>query len=463
MGKFSEALKAKYRTPRAAIEALGLDPALLEKDIVVGDSKGSPRGLKEKTMQLRQQKTPTMSRQAALGIAVLASHLQRPKVLAKDAKLDLNKIFVGVTAKNFPQKKRTILRLLKPKLASDATIGEVAELLDMIDSHGMEQDTATHQQCKTVSKMAPPLGEESETSDEEEEGAESEAGGEQAEHLREEENHQEGGNEEEEEEEREDEEEEDAEDKTPIGRLKNFLKGKVSDEDMEHVHRIMHGDDAGDEADADAEDEAEDESGEETAQERRDNEKTREEMEKTNDRAKDKRATDKHARDRRAADKKGKHVMDKHKKRATDTEAGPPPFKGMPKPGGGMVDKKAMDAALDRAVADATRRTLDLGRQIRVAERFVMPWVGDAALDEAESPEEVYKIALDALQIDVEDVHPSAWKKILEMTPRPGTSGARSGHSAVAAADSANNMGPSKNALKLVDSLTPGISRIKQL
>jgi hypothetical protein len=482
MGKFGEALRAKYKTPRAAIAALGLDPSLLEKEIIVGDSRGSPQGSKERKMQ-RQTKSPQMSRQAALGIAVLASHLRRPKILAKDARLDLNKIFSGVTAKNFPQKKKTILRLLKPKLASDATIGEVAELLDMIDSHGVETDTATPKQCKTVSKMTPPLDEEEETSDEEE-AVEREAGGEQAEHLREEENHQkEDDDAEEEEEDREDAEEEEegeegegeeGEGNDPHSRLKSFLKGKVSDEDMEHVSRIMNGDEEADmdaedsdAEDSDAEDGADDEDGSETEQERRDDEKARKEMEATNGkdkRAKDKRAKDKRAKDRcaedkGATDKKDKHVMDRRKKRASDTEAGPPPFKGMPKPGGGMVDKKAMDAALDRAVADATRRTMDLSRQIRVAERFVMPWIGDAALDEAESPEEVYKIALDSLQIDVDDVHPSAWKKILEMTPRPGTVGARSGASPIAAADSV----PSKNALKLVDSLTPGISRIKQL
>ncbi len=102
-------------------------------------------------------------------------------------------------------------------------------------------------------------------------------------------------------------------------------------------------------------------------------------------------------------------------KRAFDQ---PPPFKGMPKPGEGPVDKKAMDAAI-KAVVEEERKSQ---RAIRQAEREVRPWVGDLAMDAAMSSEDVYRIALTTLGVkDLDNIHPSAYPVILSYQAKPGT------------------------------------------
>jgi len=87
-------------------------------------------------------------------------------------------------------------------------------------------------------------------------------------------------------------------------------------------------------------------------------------------------------------------------------------------------DKKdkpvAMDAAINAAVANAEARTVARMQAIHQAERDVEPFVGRlaVAMDSAES---VYKIALDAAKVDLTDVHPSAYKAMVRMLPKPGT------------------------------------------
>jgi len=79
------------------------------------------------------------------------------------------------------------------------------------------------------------------------------------------------------------------------------------------------------------------------------------------------------------------------------------------------VNKPAMDAAIRKAQAE-TRRQM---REIAEAEKFIAPWVGDLAMA-MDSATDVFKAALDALSIDVEGIHPSAYRKILELQPKPG-------------------------------------------
>ena len=83
------------------------------------------------------------------------------------------------------------------------------------------------------------------------------------------------------------------------------------------------------------------------------------------------------------------------------------------------VKKPAMDAAIKKATADATAAATRIGIQIREAEKFVRPWVGDIAIA-CDSADNVFKTALKALGKNVDDVHPSAYKFILENTPKPG-------------------------------------------
>ena len=96
-------------------------------------------------------------------------------------------------------------------------------------------------------------------------------------------------------------------------------------------------------------------------------------------------------------------------------DADPPmqPKKDGDKPN--MVTQPAMDAAIALAVKTATKVQSD----IRDAERFVRPFVGDLniAFDSADS---VYAKALELKGIDTKGVDPSAFKTILSLLPRAG-------------------------------------------
>jgi len=80
-----------------------------------------------------------------------------------------------------------------------------------------------------------------------------------------------------------------------------------------------------------------------------------------------------------------------------------------------MKDKQAMDAAIAAAVKVAQ----DAARAQSEAEKFVRPYVGELAIA-CDSAEAVYKAALDTLKIDVNGVHPSAYRSILAVVPKPG-------------------------------------------
>jgi hypothetical protein len=82
--------------------------------------------------------------------------------------------------------------------------------------------------------------------------------------------------------------------------------------------------------------------------------------------------------------------------------------------------KLAMDAAVKKAAEDATKATLKLAQDIALAEEDVRPYVGRLALA-FDSPDAVYKAALDTMSVDTKDVHPSAFKAILAAQPKPGS------------------------------------------
>ncbi len=90
-----------------------------------------------------------------------------------------------------------------------------------------------------------------------------------------------------------------------------------------------------------------------------------------------------------------------------------------------MVTKPAMDAAIkvasEKAAKDATDAALKRAREITAAERAVQPYVGELAFAQ-DSAEGVYRIALETLGLDVKDVHPSAYRAILEAQPLPDIS-----------------------------------------
>lgn len=114
--------------------------------------------------------------------------------------------------------------------------------------------------------------------------------------------------------------------------------------------------------------------------------------------------------DKAAREKREKEAKDKA---AKDGETGEEP----------KVTKKAMDAAIAVAVRQATdsatKNAMKLSNAIASAREFVAPWVGKIAMDAA-SPDDVFKLALDAMKVDAEGVPSAAYKKILELTPKPG-------------------------------------------
>jgi uncharacterized protein len=85
---------------------------------------------------------------------------------------------------------------------------------------------------------------------------------------------------------------------------------------------------------------------------------------------------------------------------------------------GKPVTKVAMDAAIAKAVSDAVKKTrIDMDAR-ETATRFVRPWVGDIAVA-MDSAREVYKFALEQMGEDVTDIHPSAYKALLAKIPKP--------------------------------------------
>ena len=87
------------------------------------------------------------------------------------------------------------------------------------------------------------------------------------------------------------------------------------------------------------------------------------------------------------------------------------------------MDKPAMDAAIrvasERAVAQAIKQTTDRLNARADAERFVRPWIGEVqiAMDTAD---DVYRLALDTMGVPTKSVHPSAFKAMLGLVPKPG-------------------------------------------
>lgn len=104
----------------------------------------------------------------------------------------------------------------------------------------------------------------------------------------------------------------------------------------------------------------------------------------------------------------------------------PPEFAGQPVKQGednneeNLVDKKAMDAAIELATADATKKAIKTQQAIREAERFVRPWVGELAMAH-DSAESVHLAAAKILGIDgAEKVHPDALPFLIKAQPLPG-------------------------------------------
>lgn len=85
-----------------------------------------------------------------------------------------------------------------------------------------------------------------------------------------------------------------------------------------------------------------------------------------------------------------------------------------------MVDKKAMDAAIQTAVDKVRKDTIKLANDIAIARDEVEPWVGKIATVAFDSAEQVYGKALEMLNVPTKGIHPSAFKPILQAQPKAG-------------------------------------------
>lgn len=251
------------------------------------------------------KKTTVLSRKAIAAQGALMVYL-KPK-MAQDAKIDLVPTLEGITAKNFVSKRAHILaginKAVKGKLAQDADIEDITELLDclqdVVPAEDEEQDMPVRGKAKDNAK---------------------------------------------------------AKDEEPDDKKREFLKGKLNAEDMK-AYDAMEDEEAMDEDDDEDED-----------------------------------------------DKDEKKPV----KKAEDEESKD------------MVTKKAMDAAIAKSVRLAQDEMRQSQREIHEAEEIVRPYVGKLAMAH-DSAAEVYRTALSSMNVDLDGVHPSAFKAILKSQPLPGS------------------------------------------
>jgi hypothetical protein len=89
--------------------------------------------------------------------------------------------------------------------------------------------------------------------------------------------------------------------------------------------------------------------------------------------------------------------------------------------GNDKMTKQAMDAAIEARVAKGIAEERQRALDVREAERFVRPLVGDLRIA-CDTAADVYREALAIKGVDVTDVHPSAFRTLLDHLPRGGDS-----------------------------------------
>jgi uncharacterized protein DUF2213 len=352
-------------------------------------------------LEIQQETTPMktapLSRKALALSGALAAYAL-PK-LAKDAKLpDFSPVVKGVTAKNFAVSKGTISDrvqiALKGRLAQDASLQDMHTFLDSMEKEGEGQDDGPPKQLD-------PAGVDPQRSTDNPEVNTLDAGG-------------------------------------LCDKICAALEGAVGPDVLERIREVCEQGGA-DEEWMPTEDEMKDK----TPEEREKMMKEAKDRHAKDMAAKDKAAKDKAARDKRARDAESPEQRaereDNEKKKAA-AEARDKAAK----------DKKAMDAALKQTRDE----TIKLMREINDAEQFVTPWIGKVA--DQDTPGAYYKLALDSLGIDVDGIHESAWRKLLEREPKPGDPVAAPRHQQQMAHDSATAAGSLRAAL-------PELTRFKRV
>lgn len=128
MDNLIRALRAKFNSPQEVLRALGMDEALVIKNYAEDHQ---PEAL----IEMRT----TLSKKAMFVKGALLASLPASK-LSMDAKLDLDKILQGVNTSNWKARKDGIVATIKPKLAADADLGSVIELLDKLDGEAPAEE-----------------------------------------------------------------------------------------------------------------------------------------------------------------------------------------------------------------------------------------------------------------------------------------------------------------------------------
>lgn len=130
MGKLGDALKKKYKTPREALRALGLDEKLLDVSHLAYDGANPMKS----------------TRIGALTLMAAAASIS--PLLAMDSKVTLSKdLFSKLTTKNFKDEKAKLLTgvrtaldgKLRPGLAMDASMKGVAKVFDAFEKMNAEE------------------------------------------------------------------------------------------------------------------------------------------------------------------------------------------------------------------------------------------------------------------------------------------------------------------------------------
>lgn len=274
-------------------------------DVMVGDAaiKVSTKPQESPDMP---KSAPALSRKALLASGALRAYL-KPKIAA-DAKIDFAPMLATVNAKNWkaqkPRIKVALDAAVKGKLAKDADIEDVIEMLDTLDD-------VTDEIGEVVADPA---------NNPEDDGAEDG-------------------------------------DADMIDRVKEFLAGKLSDEDMASVLAMMKP-----EVDTSSE---------------------------------------------------VKPAVD-----ADKPVVPAPPAVAKPEVTKAAMDAAILIAST-RAAKAAETATIARLRSIQEAERVVRPYIGELAIAQ-DSAEAVYKLALDTADIDLTGVPPAAYAAMVKMLPNPG-------------------------------------------
>lgn len=135
MTKLGKALRERFKTPAQALDALGLDAALLSEIDHAGRGArdNNPMNPEGNTMRIATKSLP--SRKAMLAQGALVAFLA-PR-LTGDAQIDLGEVLKGINATNLKRATPNIVKKLvlatDGKLAADADLDEAAELLEQID------------------------------------------------------------------------------------------------------------------------------------------------------------------------------------------------------------------------------------------------------------------------------------------------------------------------------------------